>query len=833
VRPLELKLRNFRSYFGEEASIDFRGRRLVGIVGPIGSGKSTILDAIAFALYGRTPTIAQATKSLIHQRASDGGVSLRFEIEEEIWEAARVLRKGGASVHALYRYDEDLPDAEPVEKIVQESDVNAKIVELLGLEFDTFSRSVLLAQGRFAEFLNARPAERDKVLKGLFGLGRVDAMRDLARSRARDAEIEVEKLTVRVEHVADLEAELALLEEQLSEVSQRCARLDDAAEGVAELDGEAAEFVGALETATGRAGELRSLRERLPDGDAVAQILEVARSATAERKVRADALAAAESRLGEASDRLDELEKRRGRKTIEQAGGLLAQFDAARDRLLAHEGRMQALVEREEKAGAAVAEAEEFLRSATAEAVRLTLALEEAEVVVAAAAAAHHEVIHRNMAAELRRSLVVGEPCPVCDQDVPVVPGPVESGDVETADAALHETRLARDDAATGRRTAEGLEAKAAAQLEASIESRNQVAADLLAEAAVRVELEAEWDRLRSAISGLLGDGDPAVVLEEMRSAYDDAVAAAAAATKAVERARADHDEMIVAQQRAESGVNDLRVRLVDIAARSELEIEIDDVATGLDSLRRSMDTEIAAAVEAEHTATIRLELVEEKRRELFKALDVEIDFAATRVAFTERKEILEERVAAAQDKLAADAHLTEELRRFTLDRDIYSRLASDLTDAKFTRYLLDEERTRLAEIGSEHFQRLSSGRYRFTDDGVFDVVDLTAADAVRKPDSLSGGETFIASLGLALALAEMVAREGGRLDAFFLDEGFGSLDPEHLDLAMEGIEALVADSEDRLVVVVSHVPEMRYRLDDLIVLERDATTGDTRVLSP
>jgi exonuclease SbcC len=77
-----------------------------------------------------------------------------------------------------------------------------------------------------------------------------------------------------------------------------------------------------------------------------------------------------------------------------------------------------------------------------------------------------------------------------------------------------------------------------------------------------------------------------------------------------------------------------------------------------------------------------------------------------------------------------------------------------------------------------------------------------------------------------------MVARTGGRLDSFFLDEGFGALDPEHLDLAMEGIEALVTDADDRLVVVVSHVPEMHQRIEDLIELDRDPTTGDTRVIS-
>lgn len=77
-----------------------------------------------------------------------------------------------------------------------------------------------------------------------------------------------------------------------------------------------------------------------------------------------------------------------------------------------------------------------------------------------------------------------------------------------------------------------------------------------------------------------------------------------------------------------------------------------------------------------------------------------------------------------------------------------------------------------------------------------------------------------------------MVAGTGGRLDSFFLDEGFGTLDPEHLDLAMEGIEQLVSDETDRLVVVVSHVPEMRMRLEDLVELERSPVTGDTKVIT-
>ena len=97
MRPLELKVRNFRSYFGDETVFDFRGRTLVGVVGAIGSGKSSILDAIAYALYGRTPSGGAATKALIHQRSNEAAVSLRFEVEGEIYEVVRSMRRKGAS----------------------------------------------------------------------------------------------------------------------------------------------------------------------------------------------------------------------------------------------------------------------------------------------------------------------------------------------------------------------------------------------------------------------------------------------------------------------------------------------------------------------------------------------------------------------------------------------------------------------------------------------------------------------------------------------------------------------------------------------------------------
>ncbi|TMK17810.1 MAG: hypothetical protein E6G63_00165 [Actinobacteria bacterium] len=190
------------------------------------------------------------------------------------------------------------------------------------------------------------------------------------------------------------------------------------------------------------------------------------------------------------------------------------------------------------------------------------------------------------------------------------------------------------------------------------------------------------------------------------------------------------------------------------------------------------------------------------------------------------------ERVRTIEETLAAGADLEARLVVATGARNVARRLVADLQPSRFLAYLLEEERAALADLGSVHLEELTDGAYRFSDDDAFHVLDMNAGAADRTADSLSGGETFLASLALALALAEMVARGGGRLDSFLLDEGFGSLDAEHLDRAMDGIGRLVAGDVDRLVVVVSHVEQMRQLMEDLIVLDKDVRTGETRVLS-
>jgi exonuclease SbcC len=326
-------------------------------------------------------------------------------------------------------------------------------------------------------------------------------------------------------------------------------------------------------------------------------------------------------------------------------------------------------------------------------------------------------------------------------------------------------------------------------------------------------------------------------VLAGRRRAIAQAEEAVEAAEAAVAAARRERDTAATEAQEARGALGTVATEVATIAGGLDVEVAVAADPDVLDAaLRRVREAWVEASQAADAAITsARAEEAEaaEQRGVLMEGigLDPEADFTAAvagarhdLAGVAARIEVLGGRLEDLE-RLEAQEHGTIE------QHTVLEHLHGDLAPSRFQAFVLDEYRRSLSDLGSEQFEVLSGGRYRFSSDGEFDVIDLMAAEQTRAADSLSGGETFLASLALALALAEMVARQGGRLDAFFLDEGFGSLDAEHLDLAMEGIERLVAGA-DRLVVVVSHVAALQDRIEDLITLDKDPLTGVTRVRS-
>jgi DNA repair protein SbcC/Rad50 len=839
MRPLELTIEGFRSY-RERVTFDWRGRRLVGIVGPIGSGKSSILDAVSFALYGKTPQVEGATKSLIHQLADQSHVELRFQVDGQVWRAVRSLRRKGASGHQLELLADDTPDAQVLEVVTLEGAMNERIEQVLGMDFKTFCRSVLLAQNRFSEFLKATPAQRDAVLKGVFGFERLDDALRVAKMHVERIDLELASLGKERERIIEAREHLDEARATAERSRERLHALESAGPEIERLEKERDAAEGDAASAVARMATLAEIAGTLPAETDIASPIAASRDAGAQ-------VAAAETVVREADEARAACEAELAR--VASLHGNREQFRSFANLVETHE-RHVAEVERTQTAvdGAreeldearAVEGARIAAASAAAEALSLANeALTAAATDVGAARTALMAATHAEMAHELRGTLVAAEPCPVCAQVVHRVPKAGAAPKVKAAESALAKAEKTEAKARTERDRCAGTDASARTSVDeagAGIGRGEAALAQALdTAAAATASLTATKDQL----VGWLGEeGDPRSLFEAREAELTAAERAVEAGHRAVEAARAGLDEAARLAEGASAAIAAMANRLSGVWGRLEedrdVAVEPEAIESAYAAIREELVTRHERATAERDVATARVDDAARARLEVLRSVELGPDDDFRR-ALAEagvvhgtagaRVTELEERIASAND-----------LERTILDlearRDIAKRLAGDLQPSRFLGFLLEEERAELAELGSDHFSELTDGSYRFTDDDRFDIVDLNAANTKRKADSLSGGETFLASLALALALAEMVARGGGRLDSFFLDEGFGSLDPQHLDLAMDGIGRLVSENERRLVVLVSHVAEMRDAIEDLVVLDKDDVTGDTIVRS-
>jgi exonuclease SbcC len=138
------------------------------------------------------------------------------------------------------------------------------------------------------------------------------------------------------------------------------------------------------------------------------------------------------------------------------------------------------------------------------------------------------------------------------------------------------------------------------------------------------------------------------------------------------------------------------------------------------------------------------------------------------------------------------------------------------LADGQFVGHVIERRQRDLLAVATGILDSMTGGRYGFAAD--FQVVDRSTQQP-RSTKTLSGGESFLASLALALGLVEIAGRAGGRLDALFLDEGFGALDGQALDEALTALERRA--SPDRLVVVVSHLKAVAERIESVLLVTR------------
>lgn len=790
MRPATLEMSGF-SAFREPTTISFEGTDLLALIGPTGSGKSSIIDAITFALYGSVSRYDddRLVEPAIHKLCNDARIRLDFELNGQRYTAVRVVRRteNGATTREarLVRVGSD-----GSEEILagRAREMTAAVPALLGLSFDQFTRTVVLPQGDFAAFLHGDKTERQQLLRQLLDAGIYEHMGQIARARSKENQSSVRLLAEQREKRGALgDDELAVLKAHQKAVVAAQKAVAKHADKLMTVEKQLVTSRADVERAEKQLGSLRRLAVPVAVtnlGPKLAEAGEVATAAeaqlTAARVARDEATKAMEKgpdivvlhRTIDALERLQRLE-----------ADIAAAAPKAED--LAREAG---------EALAAAVEAEQALGLARQ-------ALDEAQAVAGLGATI--------------AALVVGEPCPVCSQTVTALPA-------HDVDAELARAKKAHT-AAQKVHVAAAKEADAHARANTELATRLATMRSEQAAAATVVPAKADLKTLRSQVEAS----------ETAKKAQQAAAAEADKAEKHLDKARG----ALTSLREQEQGLRG------DLTSARDTVTERKPPAPKGTSLREDWNTLVAwGAGEAEAVAAELSKVVDatEKSEAALRSLRTEIEAACdavgVRAIVAKAGEQLATEVSSVAHQVSDAIERREEVAQLAqtiaeLEGSIVvdTEMGRLLNASGFERWLLQAALDDLVSRATERLFELSGGQYSLeSSDGDFWIRDHRNADELRGVRTLSGGETFLASLALALALSESIAElavEGGpRIESMFLDEGFGTLDPDALDLVATALEELSASG--RLIGIVTHIRELADRMPVRFEVSKDATTA-------
>lgn len=864
MRPQKLILCGWGPY-KDRTEVDFTGvgkRGLFLITGPTGAGKTTLFDAVTYALYGcmsgemreknsvRSDFAAQDTPTFVELVMMHGGADGVLK-EYRIFRSPEYLRPkkrsgGGGLVKEKERAVLYLPDTKTVEGV---GEVNRALLKLLVLDQRQFKQISMIAQGEFARLLAASPAEKTRIFREIFDTSVYARFTDVLKERAAEKYREVTELRHRMEEdVHMLQAEEReegpaglLLGESLN--------FEAVTEQLSERIKEYAAALGQAEKVCAACDrEVVSRTEKVTAGERVNEMLCQLKNAKAEEKKRREekkeirametALARARAAAGAEGDYIrcehmraaleETLEKKK--RAAEELRGLRESREK------------QKTVYRKRKALEIVyawrASREEErknldrLTKETAEKQQELCKLQKRYLSQEAAAEAEKrgyetaERTYRRAAAGIAaRLLREGEPCPVC--------GSLKHPHIaEAAPDVPDEKRL--------KELKKACETAAALLLKLQ-EKAASCRGELLGKEERKKETAEKLSRCEAALSGadpevlLLADGMTPEKFREQLLAYT------------ATAARIEEKETFIKSGSAEVAVRRKQLAEAEAALKEKYK------AAGFGSLKSLRDSLLSAG--EMNALEERVRAWQEQERSLRQRIEQlkgelkgkkEEDIAALK---TQLSESLEKRKKAAalrgewdhrlREAKKLNRSLKEKQKRYKelssdygVVRDLYN-LASGNNPRRlvFEQYVLAGYFEEILRAANLRLAGMTGGRYELSraeevsDGRTKDSLEIRVLDyytgKYRSARTLSGGEAFKASLCLALGMSDVIQSYSGgiRVDTLFIDEGFGSLDGESLEQACETLLSLAR--KDKLIGIISHVPELAEKIENQIIIEK------------
>ena len=846
MKPIYLEFCGINS-FSEKTEIDFRALLsggVFGIFGDTGSGKSTILDCIHLALYGKIER--SSGSECINYGLDSAYVIFDFEITTDgARHAYRVKRerrrKNNISKAQLYEYTADGGLLALAEGTL---DVNDALENIIGLTFADFKMCIALPQGDFAALVKAPTGDRVKLVSRLFDLEKYGArLWDAATSKYYRAEEEVNLIKARMEQnegggdeiIAQKEAEIVAYKAQLSEGKTALKNAESAYEAAKSLQKEKEEYDRLCES-------LEKLRLRLPEMEEKRALAERLPAAKAVKR-EADALRKNERDVQKAKDGANRaqaeckaaeiaLEQARKEQTEADYDNKILNASLALEKVRGAEAELKS----EKNAYEKYLECKEEYKRLGRENPYVNFAAIRAEKEAALASLGEDgsfleylkhnckDVLLTEAYGEFRADLnALTEKYPQIHEDAEKLiqkytlsPSEGKTIDIEQLNAAYK--RL------DSQRKALQNELLNLQKQESAYEISEKKREEISKQGKVYHEIYDDLSKKNALVKDL---GTPAELENTLKALQNAKQTAQAKLDRAQEtlngwRAHLETQNALITRYAEEEKAlkNALKTALQESGFRAVEEAE---------GLLEKLGDEAMAKAECKEFFD-RFELLKNKYEETDKNKFAAYDPAAVARALEQKNgaaafcDELTGKLAAAENERARLLAIREKYREFEKElaekekeRKLCDELRSMLKGNRFLEFIASEYLQDICVSASKTLLSLTSGRYFLKYEKEFKVGDNLDGGNLRAVKTLSGGETFLVSLSLALSLSAAICQKSLRpIEFFFLDEGFGTLDEKLVDTVMDVLGKL---SKDFAVGLISHVEELKHRIDNKILV--------------
>lgn len=914
MRPIKLKISAFGPYAGvTEFDFDKLGTGgLYLITGDTGAGKTTIFDAITYALYG-DPSGNNRDVSMLRSKYADASTPTEVELLFSYYgkeytvkrnpEYERENKRGEGTTKQIAKAEIVYPDGKVVSKI---KDVDNAVKEIIGIDRNQFCQIAMIAQGDFLKLLLAPTKERMEIFRHIFKTelfcnlqerlkresgALADECTTIKRSisqyiggivcdednvdyieveKAKKGKMTTEDTVALLEKliVTDEESELALakqksnLQKELDEVKARVTKAKDIAlakEDLQKNESAMAEQIQEQERLNEKCEEEKArqpkikelteaaakLKAMLPDYDELSEKKTLFEKNEKFIDGSAEQITVLENKIkelnGEISALNDEL------KSLQKAGEDKVRFEADKKNLMDHDKKLNALKSNivyldvaRKKYQAAIKQYEEKARIATE---------------LDATFKSKNKMYLDAQAGILADTLEENVPCPVCGSTnhPAIAVKPENAPDKDELDELQEQVTTTNSNANAAREAAGALKG-------ALDEKENSVVEEiqsLLGEVDFK-EASASIDDKLSDIEDAVADLDKKIKnakgqierkcdIEDIFPKKNDALEKA---SKDIEAVR---DEVKVKTAENKS----VATRISELSAKLSFDSKekAEDEITKLNQTAEQIQKDFEVAQKRLATCNEKIASLKSAKAEIVKRLtgdsDVDLEKEAELQSLLEGKQR-----KLSNDEKTVHSRLTANKKSLENIKEKAGALIAAETKYAWVKSLSNtangnisgKEKIMLETyIQMNYFDRIiarANTRLMIMTDGQYDLVrrkealnkqgqsglDLNVIDhyngSERSVKSLSGGESFKASLALALGLADEIQSSAGgiKLDTMFVDEGFGSLDEDSLSQAMKALTSL-ADN-NRLVGIISHVGELKQRIDKQILVTKDKSGG-------